>query len=112
MQLDAGFGALSAVYELLVQDRRGVIHVLPDIPSNWKTLTFDGILTEGGFKISAKLTEGIISEIVIDAQHDGHLNLAHGMGKRFKMNDQEMEGETLALDARAGQKYTLSPFIP
>jgi alpha-L-fucosidase 2 len=109
MQLDAGFGALSAVYELLVQDRRGVIHVLPDIPSNWSNLTFEGILTEGGFKISAKLINGEISEIEIDAQYDGPLHLAHGMGKRYRLNEKEMEGEILDLDARAGQKFILLP---
>jgi alpha-L-fucosidase 2 len=31
MQLDAGFGALTAVFELLVQNRRGEIWVLPNL---------------------------------------------------------------------------------
>ncbi len=111
MQLDAGFGALSAVYELLVQDRQGVIHVLPDIPSNWKNLTFDGILTEGGFRISSRLVDGKISEIQIDAQYDGPLRIAHGMGTHIRMNEKEMEGEVLTLTATAGQKYILKPVI-
>ena len=109
MQLDAGFGALSAVYELLVQDRGGVIYVLPDIPSGWENLTFDGILTEGGFFISATVQNGSVSEITINARHNGIIRLAHGMGAKVKVSDSEMEGEIITLDATEGQQYILTP---
>ncbi|MBR9998208.1 MAG: hypothetical protein KFF73_04515, partial [Cyclobacteriaceae bacterium] len=87
MQLDAGFGALSAVYELLLQDRQGVIHILPDLPGDWQNLAFDGMLTEGGFLISARVTDGKISHVVVEAQHEGVIRLAHGMGSRIRINE-------------------------
>jgi alpha-L-fucosidase 2 len=55
MQLDGRFGALSAVLDLLVQERDGVLHILPAIPNNWSALSFNGILAPGGFLIDAQI---------------------------------------------------------
>jgi hypothetical protein len=108
MQLDAGFGALSAIYELLVQDRLGIIYVLPDIPSGWKQISFKDILTEGGFLISSTVRKGSTTEILIKAQHAGSIRVAHGMGEKVKVNGIEMEGKILTLEASAGQEFLLT----
>jgi alpha-L-fucosidase 2 len=107
MQLDAGFGALSAVYEMLVQDRQGVVHILPGLPPEWKELSFHNILTEGGFLVSALISGGKIDQVVIEAQHEGTIQVAHGMGNRILINDYPAEGEIVTLKASAGQGFIL-----
>jgi len=109
MQLDAGFGALTAVYEILVQDRLGVIHVMPGIPNEWKNVSFNRILTEGGFLISAKINNGIRSEVNIIAQHEGSIRIAHGMGEKLMVNGILTEGSIINLKAQAGQEFILTP---
>jgi alpha-L-fucosidase 2 len=109
MQLDAGFGALSAVYELLLQDRQGIIHVLPGLPPDWKNLSFNNMLTEGGFLVSARVTDGKIEQVVVEAQHEGTINISHGMGNRILINDNPAEGEVITLKASTGQGYVLRP---
>ena len=53
MQLDGGFGALTAVLEPLVQSRDDGIYVLPGLPRTRRDLSFDRIRTEGTFQIGA-----------------------------------------------------------
>jgi hypothetical protein len=109
MQLDAGFGALTAVYELLLQNRRGVIYVLPDIPFQWKNLSFENILTEGAFLFSAEVRDGKIKQITITSQHDGPVRIAHGLGNNCLVNGQKKAGAIFTLDTRAGETYQLLP---
>jgi hypothetical protein len=58
MQMDATMGFLIAVTELLVQNRRDGIYVLPKLPRRWKTLSFDGMRTEGAFLVGATVEDG------------------------------------------------------
>jgi len=109
MQLDAGFGALSAVYEILIQNRRGVIHVLPTIPFVWKNLSFKNILTEGAFLISAKVENVNRTEVKIICQVDSKLKLAHGLGEKYRINGEAGSGEILERDCRAGEVLILTP---
>ena len=68
MQMDAGLGALSAVQELLLQQRGDTIALLPGVPARWRGLRFEGICTEGGFRIGATRANGRTTE-VRGAQH-------------------------------------------
>ena len=102
MQLDAGFGALSAVYELLVQNRQGILHVLPEIPFKWQELSFRGILTEGAFLVSAMVEEGKVNSITVRCQADGQLRLAHGFGDSYTVNGQQTTGDIFERECKSG----------
>jgi hypothetical protein len=75
MQMDATMGFLIAVTELLVQNRRDGIHVLPKLPRRWKTLAFDGIRTEGAFLVGATVENGKTVEVRVKSEKGGHLRL-------------------------------------
>ena len=107
MQLDAGFGALSAVLELLVQQRGETIHVLPNLHNDWKNAGFENILTEGAFLVSAKVAEGKTTEIRIKSQKACNLRLAHGMGDGYMLNGKEMPGAVLEKECAAGEQLLL-----
>ena len=55
MQMDATMGFLIAVCELLVQNWRDEIHVLPAVPRRWREFGFDGIRCEGAFLVPIPL---------------------------------------------------------
>lgn len=80
-QLDAGMGALSAICELLVQERGGAIHVLPQLPARWRSLRFDGVHLPGGVRVGATVQGGRVAEIRVESRLGGRLRLAHGLAR-------------------------------
>jgi hypothetical protein len=65
----------------LVQNRHDGIYVLPKLPRRWKTLSFDGIRTEGAFFIGATVEEGKTTEVRVKSEKGGRLRLHPGFGK-------------------------------
>ena len=78
MQMDATMGFLSAVTELLVQNRHDGIHVLPAIPRRWREFGFDGIRTEGAFLLGASVEGGKVVEVRARSEKGGLLRLHPG----------------------------------
>jgi alpha-L-fucosidase 2 len=107
MQLDAGFGAMTAIYELLVQNREDVIYVLPAIHRDWKNFDFENIGAEGAFQISAKVKEGKIQEIKVKSLAGGTLKLAHNLGEDFLLNGQATKGNILEKQCIIGEEILL-----
>lgn len=73
MQLDGRFGALSAVLDLLVQERQGVLYILPNMPKDWTSLSFNGILAPGGFLIHACVESRKVESVRITSTRGGLL---------------------------------------
>jgi len=92
MQADAGMGALSAVLELLVQDRRDGIHILPCLPRFWRELCFDGVRCEGAFFVGATVHNGRLDEVRVQSERGGQLSLSHGLGEDFLLNGEPHQG--------------------
>jgi alpha-L-fucosidase 2 len=107
MQLDAGFGALTAVYELLVQNRQDGIHVLPDMSIYWKNADFQDIWAEGGFKISAKVEGGRIVEVKVKTTRESTLKLHHYLGDKFMLNGLPKEGKVFERACKPGEEWIL-----
>lgn len=106
MQMDAGLGVVTAVLELLVQCRDGVIHVLPRLPSRWHELRFDGIRTEGAFLIGATVERYQVREVRVTSMAGGTLELVHGMPV-CEVNGTRHAGPRLSISTRAGQKLVI-----
>jgi len=107
MQLDAGFGALSAVLDLLVYQKRGVVYVLPKIHRDWRKFDFEGIAVEGGFLIGAKVDKHQTQEITIKSKFGGEIRLSHGLGEKYILNGKEMEGMILQRTFEPGEEVIL-----
>ncbi len=107
MQLDAGFGALNAVLELLVQHRDDAIYVLPDRHRDWQDVQFDNIRTEGAFLVSARVAGGQAQEVRVKSLVGGPLKLAHGLGENYLLNGQPAGGAILNRACKAGEEIVL-----
>ena len=84
MQMDATMGFLIAITEMLVQNRRDGIHILPKIPRRWKEFSFDGIRTEGAFLVGATVASGKVVEVRVKSEKGGKLRLFPGFGEKIE----------------------------
>jgi alpha-L-fucosidase 2 len=109
MQLDGGFGAMTAILELLVQNRRDGIHVLPDIPLGWDHFSFQKIGTEGAFQVSAWVKGGQVEKIKVKSLAGGPLKIWHYLGEDYLMDGLPRRGGFLEINCTKGQELVLTP---
>ncbi len=107
MQLDAGFGALTAVYELLLQNRADGLHVLPGLHAAWNALTFTDVWAEGGFKVSATVEQQQVVEVIVEATRNALLQLHHNLGDTWTLNGADQSGKMLKKECEAGERLVL-----
>jgi alpha-L-fucosidase 2 len=108
MQLDAGFGALSAIFDLLVHEQDGIIRVLPALHRDWEKLDFDGILMPGGFLIGARVGGGQVQSVSVSSKFGGRIRLAHGLGSDYSIDGSAASGEVLEREFQPGETVLLS----
>ena len=75
--LEGNFAFAQGVHELLLQSRHGYIEVFPAVPHNWKNVSFQNLRTEGAFIVSAKIENGVPSEIKVTSEKGGTLRMKH-----------------------------------
>lgn len=95
-QIDANFGFTIAVCELLIQEVKGVVHLLPALPKALPTGSLHGVRIHGGHTISFNWVNGAIESLEIVAAGDDALAL-NGAGL-----------ERLGLTTVGGERYSVS----
>ena len=76
-QIDGNFGATAAIAEMLVQSHAGFLHVLPALPTEWKSAgEVKGLRARGGFVVTElKWTDGKITSLKVKSTIGGNLRL-------------------------------------
>ncbi len=64
-QIDANFGACALVSEMLLQSHRGILKILPALPSTWKKGSIKHFIARGGFDVSLDWDNGYAQRIEI-----------------------------------------------
>src|SRR5690606_6761438 len=64
-QIEACIGMVSVVAEMLLQDRGGVLALLPALPSEWKEGSVSGLRARGGFEVDVTWRDGRLTEATI-----------------------------------------------
>jgi alpha-L-fucosidase 2 len=116
-QIEASFGALGAITEMLLQDRRGLLRLLPALPAAWPAGEITGLRARGGFQVDIRWQEGRLTQARIRSLRGGRcrvksfttigepLQLIHGdQIQRFTPTDSVVEFDTIA-----GETYALKP---
>ncbi|HJN13835.1 MAG TPA: glycoside hydrolase N-terminal domain-containing protein [Armatimonadota bacterium] len=94
-QIEGNFGATAAIAEMLLQSHRGVIRLLPALPSAWPSGAFTGFRARGGFAVDAEWNEGRLTNARIHSRN--------GSPCRVRLPD---ESEPVELAIAAGQTAT------
>ncbi len=117
MQMDAGMGAVAAIQEMLLHERRGVLHLFQGAPAEWPEVAFGPMRVPGAFLVSARRQGGAVSEVGIDAPHAGTLRLANPWAgtrqavtlKRGAKRMSRRFGDVIELRLKAGERVVLQP---
>ncbi|TDC02911.1 glycoside hydrolase family 95 protein [Nonomuraea longispora] len=114
-QIDGNFGATAGIAEMLVQSRPGEIHVLPALPSAWRTGSVRGLRARGDVTVDAAWRDGAAERITVRVGRTGRIRLRSAavaaggrvLGERGDDVGARRCGHTLAWDAAAGAAYTV-----
>ncbi|GAA3612817.1 glycoside hydrolase family 95 protein [Flavivirga amylovorans] len=93
-QMDGNLGAVSGINEMLLQNRKDEIILLPALPSEWGKGSIEGIRAKGGFEVSIVWKEGKLTAVRIMSKKGKQCNLKYGK-------------KTFQLETIAGKHYLL-----
>jgi alpha-L-fucosidase 2 len=82
-QIDANFGGISAIAEMLLQSHAGVIALLPALPSSWPDGHFRGLRARGGVEVDVAWTGGRATSALLRPSVAGDFKIRPPHGQRI-----------------------------
>ncbi|TDS12381.1 glycoside hydrolase family 95 protein [Sphingobacterium paludis] len=76
-QIDGNFGGTAGIAEMLIQSHNEEIHLLPALPSSWKTGEIKGLRARGGLTTDIKWEDGKLVSAILYADEDSHLTIRY-----------------------------------
>jgi len=89
--LEAGFGFLDAVQNMLIQSHNGVIRVFPAAPPAWASASFWRLRAEGAFLVSAQQSDGKAEFVELISEKGGTARVRSTFGS-YDMHVEDMKG--------------------
>ncbi len=77
-QIDGNFGATAGIAEMLLQSHGGVVHVLPALPSAWRTGRVRGLRARGGLEVDIEWKDGVGTQAWLASRTAQIVAVRHG----------------------------------
>ena len=114
--IDANYGACAVVAEMLVQSHKGILKILPALPSVWKKGSIKHFIARGGFDVSLAWNCGCAESIEIISTLGGKLNVKYCNISKAKINAfseiKIKDKDTVEIDTSRGEKIVFSDISP
>lgn len=111
MQIEAGMSCVAAIQEMLLHVRGGVNRLFFGAPASWQRVGFAGMLTEGGFLVSARRVGGKVASVEVESPGGGVFRLQNPWSGPVRVKrgggTEELAGEILEIQTRRGETVAL-----
>ncbi len=81
-QIDGNFGGSTAMVEMLMQSRKGTLHLLPALPQAWASGRARGLVARGGVVVDLDWAEGCLTQALIKPMESGKIIVRLGDQRR------------------------------
>lgn len=112
LQVDGTFGVTAGITEMLMQSHEGVIDLLPALPKEWNTGSFEGVCARGAFELDMQWKEGKITQVEVLSKKGQPCRINPGgkvkvtsNGKRVKTKIRD-DG-SVSFDTKPGTSYLI-----
>jgi len=79
LQVDGSFGVTAGISEMLIQSNEETIELLPALPDEWSTGSFNGVCARGAFELKLAWKEKMLTEVDILSKEGQYCRIKSGM---------------------------------
>ncbi len=114
-QVDGSLGAPAGMAEMLLQSHRGIVRLLPALPSAWPDGRVTGLRARGGLAVDLVWQSGKATEVTLHASLNRTIRIAVPHGQKIHSINGKLHAEKMTsngpdqyqLAVQRGRRYTL-----